>query len=302
MQTQNRQRKSIAYSQNFLRGRGLVAELIHKSSITQDDIVYEIGSGEGIITQELAKQCKQVISTEIDQELHSKLLHKFTGFDNVQIILGDFLTYGLPNNSYKVFSNIPFNITSQVVRKLTQAQIPPLDAYLIMQLEAAQKFGGSSCDTRETQFSILIKPWFELEIVHKFKRTDFYPVPSVDTVLLRLRKRDKSLVQQTDKQLYEDFIVYAFSQWKPTLREGLRLVFTNNQYARLATNFKLPNNAVPTQLDFNQWLGLFSYFSQSVDDTRKQVVAGSAIKQEQEQAKLQKINRTRKDRNWKSKA
>ena len=301
MQTQNRQRKSIAYSQNFLRSRGLIAELIHKSSITQDDIVYEIGSGEGIITQELAKQCKQVVSIEIDQELHSKLLPKLAEFGNAQIVLGDFLVYRLPNNSYKVFSNIPFNITSQVVRKLTQAQFPPLDAYLIMQLEAAEKFGGSSCDAKETQFSILIKPWFELEVVHKFKRTDFYPVPSVDTVLLRLRKRDKSLVQQTDKQLYEDFIVYAFSQWKPTLREGLRLVFTNNQYARLATNFKLPNNAVPTQLDFNQWLGLFSYFSQSVDDTRKQVVAGSAMKQSQEQAKLQKINRTRKDSNWRRK-
>ncbi len=301
MQSRDKPRKSIAYSQNFLRSGSLVAELIRKAGINQDDTVYEIGSGEGIITQELAKHCKQVISIEIDQELYSKLLHKFAGLGNIQVELGDFLTYRLPSSNYKIFSNIPFNITSQVVRKLTQAQFPPLDAYLIVQLEAAKKFGGKSCNAKETQFSILLKPWFEIEIVHNFRKTDFYPVPNVDIVLLRLKKLDEPLIREQDRQLYEDFIVYSFGQWKPTLREGLKQMFTNNQYTKLANSLGLPNRAVPTQLDFKQWLGLFNYLLQGVDDTRKQVVAGSAIKQIREQAKLQKVNRTRNDRNWRSK-
>jgi len=74
-----------------------------------------------------------------------------------------FLDYRLPRKPYKVFANIPFNITTAIVIRLTMAQYPPEDAYLAMQKEAAEKFLGKP---HESLYAVLLKPWFEVEMVH----------------------------------------------------------------------------------------------------------------------------------------
>lgn len=290
-------KKSISYSQNFLTSKSLVAGLIDKSSITKGDLVYEIGAGEGIITEELAKRCRKVIAIEIDPRLHKNLTQKFANIPNIEVHQGNFLAYNLPQTDYKVFSNVPFNITAEVIRKLTNTSIVPKDTYLIVQNDAAKKYLGQPY-AKETQFSILLKPRFELSIVHQFRKTDFRPVPQVETVLLRLKLRDKPLLDTPYP--YRDFIVYAFSQWKPTLQEGLKAIFTREQFVRLSKDLSFPLRSIPTQLNFDQWLGLYRYFLTGVNSNKKQNIVGAYDKALKQQAGLQKIHRTRVDRDWKT--
>lgn len=292
------QRTSIKFSQNFTVNGPLISDLIRQSSITKEDLVYEIGPGTGSITSELAKVCSQVIATEIDKNLYEKLKVKFAGLSNIQIIFGDFNTSQLPKQPYKVFSNIPFNITASIIKKLTESDNPPVDTYLFVQEESAYKFCGIS---KETQSSLLLKPWFDLSIVYHFKKTDFRPVPNVEIVLLRMTKRIQPLVIANNDQLYKDFVVYSFNQWKPTLKEGLKGVFSDIQFTRLSNSLKFSIKSKPTDLTFDQWLGLFNFFGSGTDISKKILINGAESKLKAQQSKLDKIHRTRIDKKWKQK-
>lgn len=296
-QDKNR-RTSIRYSQNFTVNDSVVAKIISLSSLDSNDIVIEIGPGTGSITNELLRVVKKVIGIEIDKNLFEKLKEKYSRTDNIVIINGDFLSYSLPNNKYKVFSNIPFNITASIIKKLTVARNSPEDTYLFVQKESAIKFGGIG---KETLASLLLKPFFNSSIVYDFNKTDFRPVPSVDIVLMRIEKRDSSLVEDREIKLYRDFIAYSFGQWKPTLREGLKSIFTDTQFARLSKDLKFSINAKPTELNFDMWLGLFNFFKQGVDINKRKIVFGSESRLWEQQSKLSKIHRTRTDNDWRNK-
>jgi len=290
-------RKSVIYSQNFTASPSLVASLIKKSFISKEDIVYEIGPGSGIITTELAKMCKKVIAMEVDKDFVKKLKLKFDNIQNVEIREGNFLSIQLPKLGYKVFSNIPFNITAAIINRLTETENPPLDSFLFVQHDAARKFVGT---LKETQSSLLLKSAFELSIVHRFKRTDFRPVPNVDIVLLRIKKRMQSIVEIKNKQLYRDFIIYSFNAWKPTLREGLKKIFTDRQFLLLSKSLEFSISAKPTDLNFSQWLELFNFSIKGTDISKKSLILGSENRLKSQQAKLDKIHRTRVAKDWKN--
>src|SRR3989344_6337013 len=124
-------------SQNFLWNRELVNQLIRASSIAKHDSVLEIGPGTGIITHSLLATARQVIAVEADYRLHHDLTVRFSHTPNLRLIHGDILNFNLPHQPYKVFSNIPFSITGEIIRKLLLAPHPPSDSYLILQSEAA---------------------------------------------------------------------------------------------------------------------------------------------------------------------
>ena len=134
--------KNLGYSQNFLVNKKLVERLISKSNIDVTDYVIEIGPGKGIITDVLSQHAGEVVAVEYDQELYNNLV-RYHSHDNVTYIFGDFLKYKLPlNRRYKIFSNIPFQITADIIRKLTDDVNPPSDINIIIQREAAKKNCG----------------------------------------------------------------------------------------------------------------------------------------------------------------
>jgi len=292
-------RKSISYSQNFLKDKNLVARLIAASSIAQNDVIYEIGAGTGIITEELLKKSGKVVAFEIDKNLFNKLATKFANDSALVLRNTDFLGQNLPSKPYKVFSNIPFNITASIIKKLTQFFNPPQDSYLIIQKEAAQKFVGKPLDFKNSQISILIKPWFKVEIVYRFQRNDFIPRPNVNVVLLELKKRETPLIEYKNKHLYEDFITYAFNQFKPNVIEGLSDVFGLQSIKKLSSQFKFSPRAKPSEIEFGTWLELFAYFLNKLDKSHQSIVKGWSTRIKEQEQKIEKINRTRVDKNWK---
>jgi 23S rRNA (adenine-N6)-dimethyltransferase len=264
---ETRQRKQISLAQNFLRSPKLVGRLVRMSKIGLSDTVYEIGPGNGIITAVLADVAGRVIAIEKDPELVRHLRQRFCAVENVEIVEKDFLNYSFrpcrgasgpkPVCEYKMFANIPYNRTSQIVRTILRERSGLCEAYLILQKEAAKKFSGSP---RETLFSILAKPFFDFKVLVQLDRADFWPIPNVDSVLLSIKRRACPLIEAPDIALYREFVQYGFGRWKPNLKLAFKNVFTYKQWKRLARDLGFPLNATPTELSIEQWLSLYQAF------------------------------------------
>jgi len=207
-----RQRRRL-YSQNFLRNPKLVDKLIRNSSIGRKDTVLEIGPGKGIITSALLDVAGKVITVERDQKLYFHLKERFSDRTNLELVNQNFLKFQLPVYPYKVFSNTPFIITADVVRKLTPDE-NLAEAYLVVQKEAAKKFIGKPYDRKNSMMATLMKPWFDMGVVWKFRRSDFISEPRVDTVMLKIKRRDRPLIASFQRQLYSDFVAYTYNRSK----------------------------------------------------------------------------------------
>jgi 23S rRNA (adenine-N6)-dimethyltransferase len=85
-------------------------------------------------------------------------------------------------------------------------------------------------------------------------------MPNVDSVLLSIRRRSRPLIETEDADPYREFVHYGFGRWKPNLRLAFKKVFTYKQWKRLARDLDFPSNATPTELSFEQWLGLYQSF------------------------------------------
>ena len=254
-------RPSVRLAQNFLKDPSLITALVSQADLNGEDIVLEIGPGRGIITKELAKVCRRVLAIEVEAGLAALLTKQFRELGNVDVINADMLQSELPNHAYKVFSNIPFNITADILRKLLYGNNTPARAYLIIQREAAGKYSGLQ---RQSQASLLLKPWYDFHIVHQFHRSDFEPVPGVDVVLLDIQRREHPLVTSADAELYRRFVSYGFGRQRANLGKSYKKVFSHRQWKRLAQDLGFDVHALPTDLSFAQWLGVFQFFAEGI--------------------------------------
>ncbi|MCG8514426.1 MAG: 23S ribosomal RNA methyltransferase Erm [Halanaerobiales bacterium] len=271
----NGNKNQLWYSQNFLHSSNLVIDLINKSKLTAEDHVLEIGPGKGIITEELAKRCRKITAIEYDKTLYQTVKNKFLNRKNIEIIQQDFLKYDLTSiNNYKVFANIPFHITSAIVRKLTASSNPPRVAYLIMQREAAWKYAGSPY-YHESLSSLLLKPYFDLELIHQFQKTDFIPVPRVNIVMLQLKKKKGLWPERKQSSLYQDFIAYVFRQSNQGLKNKCKNIFSYQQLKSLSRNCGFNLRANPTDLSFDQWYQLFQFFDNTLTEKKQRLVQGA---------------------------
>jgi len=246
-------------AQHFLRSRSLAASLIAQAPLSRKDLVVEIGPGRGILTRELAHRCREVVAVEFDGALSEALRARFLSDNRVTIVRSDFLRFQLPDVPYRVLGNIPFNRTAAIVRRLVQADSPPRDAYLVVQREAAERFAGSPC-SRETLSSLLLKPWWQIEIARRFRRTDFDPPPAVDAVALWLARRTRPLVDRSQAADYRRFIRSCFGRDGRSIKRCLRSEFTRTQIHRLSRDLRFDPAGPPHGLTFDQWLGLFRFW------------------------------------------
>jgi 23S rRNA (adenine-N6)-dimethyltransferase len=281
--------RRIAYSQNFLRNPQLVDRLLDRAGIVAGDLVIEIGPGRGVITEGLAARCRQVLAVEKDPLLVEELRLRFASAGNVALFAFDFLHFPLPLTTYKVFANIPFNITAAIVGKLTSGSSPPVDAHLGMQREAAERFLGQP---RETLAAVLLKPWFEPAIVHYFRASDFAPRPGVEVVLLRLRRREAPLVTAEEADFFGDLVTYVYTAWQPTVREALTRLLPRRTVAAIEQDAEVRLDQPPRELPFSAWLRL-TEAARAGGGEQIAAVRGARVRLERQQTGLQKVHRTR---------
>jgi len=267
------------FSQNFLKSSSLVEKLIRQTSIGPEDTVYDIGAGQGIISENLVKVVKQVVAIEPDAKYSQILKDKFQDVSNINIIPADFLKLDLPSKPFKVFSNIPFNITAEILSKLCFTQSGFTEGYFVMEYKA----------TTKPMFSVLLNNVAKSRIVFDFEKTDYTPSPSVDTVLFHIEMK-KPIMENIE--LFNDFIAFAFLQWQPTMEKVLQKIFTKPQVFRLIKDLKIEKSGTQKDITFSTWRALFNFYekNQQIIPTK---VKGSHKEQLQLQAKLKQTHNTK---------
>ena len=283
--------RKIEHSQNFIRHPKLVRELLELTNISSADLVIEIGSGTGMITRELVKTAGRVIAIERDRSF-SEGLSEINGAGNFQLVIDDFMQWQLPREDYKVFSNIPFNYTSDIVSKLTISDRKPTDIYLIMQESASHRFIGMPHE-KNSQISILLSVEFSIEVMRKINRDYFEPRPNVSIAFTHFAKRSIPLIPKANHQGFRDFVIYGYNQWSPTVIDAFHKVFTNRQRTIIARSINL-TDLKPSDLNIEQWVELYNIYCKYVDEDKKNLVLGSEKRLKNNQSKLTKQHRTRK--------
>lgn len=281
---------NLSVSQNFLINENFVENLISQTTINSGDLVVEIGSGKGIITKILTQRASEVVGIEYDKQLTPNLKDKLSIYKNLKIISEDFLKYPLPNKPFKIFANPPFNLSADIINKILKFPNNMIEAYLILQDKTAERFIGGPM-YENNQISTLWKPIYDIQIISKIDQKEFKPSPKVNVVFTKFLKRKNLMVDLNNYQLYRDFVIYGYNQWKPTLLEAFGKVFSKEQLKIINKKYDL-DNLKPSDLEIEQWIYLFNTYLSFVPKDKKSLVSGFESKLKSKHKNIQKRHRT----------
>jgi len=182
-------RKSLG--QNFLVDEDALARVAAAAEIRPDDVVLEIGAGAGSLTRHLAAQARRVIAVEIDPLLISVLRKALSSFSNVAIVQGDILALPLEDlvgnaapGNYKVAANIPYYITSAIIRRLMESSVSPSLMVLTVQKEVADRICASP--GKMSLLALSVQYYGNPAIVGRIPAEAFYPAPKVDSAIVKV--------------------------------------------------------------------------------------------------------------------
>ena len=216
------------YGQNFLNDNNIIHNIVEKSNIKVDSLVIEIGPGAGILTKELSKYAKNVLSYEIDSELEEVLDENLKDCHNVDIIFDDFLQRDIANDIKKynysniyVVANIPYYITTPIITKLVDTKISFESITIMIQKEVGERF-NAKCGTRDySSITVFLNYYFDIHKLFDVNRNSFTPKPNVDSVVISL-SRKKNKLKVLDEELFFTLIRDAFKFKRKNLRNNLK--------------------------------------------------------------------------------
>jgi len=174
--------------QNFLIDENILNKIIESADIKKDDTILEIGPGLGILTIELAKRARKVIAIEKDKNL-CEILQKILDAENVKnvkIINADILKsrYKIQDTNYKVVANIPYYLTSPLIRKFLETDYKPEFMVLMIQKEVAQRI--CAILPKMSLLAVSVQFYAKPEIISYVSKTSFYPAPKVDSAIIKI--------------------------------------------------------------------------------------------------------------------
>lgn len=238
-------KRLASYSQNFLRSPKLVEALIARSTLTKEDIVYDLGAGSGVISSVLAKRVKKVVAIEYEPETAKKLIHNMKEYSNVTVKIGDVMQLNLPTTPYKIFANIPFHLSSPIIQRFINSPMSPEAAYLIVQKQFGRKLIATDTTHFTGQLGMLVGAEYKVKIIRNLRKTDFWPHPAVDTVCIEMIKRAQPLVPKNRLSAYAQFTIECFSDPKKLAKMPLHSIGQQP-------------GASPSRLSLDQWVLLFN--------------------------------------------
>jgi 16S rRNA (adenine1518-N6/adenine1519-N6)-dimethyltransferase len=209
--------------QNFLQDPLALEEIVKTAEIQQTDTVLEIGPGLGSLTRYLAASAKEVVAVELDQNLLPPLNATLSSYQNVRLIHGDILelspTEVITEKDYIVVANIPYYITSAVIRHLLEADVTPRRIVLTIQKEVAQRICAQPGDLSLLALSVQIygKP----RIATRISAEAFFPAPKVDSAVLVVDIYPTPLIKEELLDTFFRLVKAGFSQKRKTLRNSL---------------------------------------------------------------------------------
>ncbi len=240
-------------SQNFLVDRHAIDALVNGSGAGAGDLVVDIGAGNGLISAALVRRGAHVLAVERDPSLAERLRAKFATWPAVTVVEADVLETPWPAGPFRVVANIPFGITTKILRHLLDSDVLAR-ADLIVQAEVARKRGTGG---RGTLLNACWEPWYEFGTGARIPAAAFRPRPRVDAAVLIVTRRDPPLVGVPSRRDYTAFVTAAFEGARPTVASALARAIPRSRFAGLASELGFGADALPSQLGVHQWAGLF---------------------------------------------
>jgi len=198
--------------QHFLNDRLVIERIVSFAEIKPDDRVLEIGPGTGILTAALAAQAGRVYAVEVDPDLAAQLCGRTP---NVQVINADALTVVLPDYN-KIVSNLPYQISSKISYRLLSR---PFElAILMFQKEFAERLMAPPGSKDYGRLAMVAGFFCKIDILEGVPRTAFRPVPEVDSVIVRLRPRER---QEVDTGVFMRLVETLFRNRRKKVKKGL---------------------------------------------------------------------------------
>jgi len=218
---------SRSKGQNFLVNEKVYGEIIAAANLTKDDVVLEVGPGLGILTSKLAEKAGRVIAVELDDKLAAYLKDGLVNseVDNIKVFNENILDidlkntkYEIQNTKYKIVANLPYNITSVFIRKFLTAEYKPSEMVLMLQNEVAERICAKPGDM--SLLALGVQFFAEPEIIAKVPKEDFWPMPQVDSAIIKIRVKREKIKDVGEKEFFR-IAKFGFSAKRKMLKNNL---------------------------------------------------------------------------------
>jgi 23S rRNA (adenine-N6)-dimethyltransferase len=243
----------LADGQHLLRSPRLAAEVVAAAGVARSDLVVEIGAGTGRLTAPLARSAGRVIAVELDPRLADGLRRRFEHEPRVDVVAGDALLVPFPDAAHRVAGNVPFGITTALLRRVLG---DPASLCTAADLIVQEGLARKRCAMRPcTMLSLSWLPWWRLSVERLLPAGSFTPRPAVGAAILAARRREPALLPPGSAPAYRALVRRGFDRADRPVR--LTLGPGRPAWNRLARDRGLPFDARPRQLDVWDWVALF---------------------------------------------
>ena len=210
--------------QSFLTNERIARDIVGAANLSQQETVLEIGGGLGILTKWLSRSARSVKVIEIESGLVSALRDIFSEVPNVEIIHGNALKVPLPKCD-KIVSSLPYSISSEITfRLLKESEFET--AVLMYQKEFAERLVAEAGTRKYSRLTVDFQYQAEAEHIFDVSSKQFYPVPAVDSTVIKLRKRDSGSFAK-DSEIFYHVIRGIYPYPNKQLGKALRIWFQN---------------------------------------------------------------------------
>lgn len=221
--------------QNFLTDGAVIEEIVESSGADEESLVIEIGPGMGVLTQIAAQRASQVVAIEIDKSLIPILHENLKDFDNVEIINQDVLKTDINEivNRYKqergikkvkIIGNLPYYITTPIIMKLLEDNVPADSITIMLQKEVADRINAGPGSKAYGAISVAVQYYASVDHVVDVPKESFIPQPKVDSSVIRLNILPERAVKTSNEELYFKVVKAGFGMRRKTLSNSLTLL------------------------------------------------------------------------------
>ena len=220
---------SKALGQNFLINPTVCPRMAEACGADENTGVIEVGPGFGVLTAELAKRAKKVVSIELDERLLPVLDETLAEFDNVEVINSDVLKVDLHKLIEEKFSgmkvavcaNLPYYITSPVIMHLLESKLPVENITVMVQKEAAQRLCAPVGSRDAGAVTVAVDYYADAEKIFDVSAGSFMPAPKVDSSVIRLNVRKQPPIDLSDEKLFFRMVKAVFAQRRKTAANSI---------------------------------------------------------------------------------
>lgn len=251
---------SKGLGQNFLINKNVLQKIIESADIKSSDVVLEVGPGIGTLTRELAKKSKKVLAVEKDKTMVEILAETLKEYKNVEVVNADILKLNSGScvqGHYKIVANIPYYLTSPLIRKFLESESPPKEIILMLQKEVAQRI--CTKPPRMSLLAVSVQFYANPKIISYVSKNCFWPAPKVDSAIIKIIPIKK---YRANIDLFFKIVKAGFSQPRKQLINNLSKELKLNK--KKTSEWLLKNGTDPTKrpetLSIDNWLALTNTF------------------------------------------